>query len=122
MPPRPRPFFPNPFAEHRHDCLICTAAATWATAAEETARRCPEGQRLSTWMNTRHIPTRLGPRPPSRPHDTRTYIWSTCTRCGWYACFLEDQQAMEHTLAIQEHARDACALPDGQLPLPTGTP
>ncbi|MEU7291467.1 hypothetical protein AB0A81_40765 [Streptomyces flaveolus] len=51
-------------------------------------------------------------RPP------RTFLWSRCTRCGWYACFLEDQQAMEHTMAVQDHARDACEL-DGQMLLPT---
>lgn len=111
-------FFPNRFAEHRHNCTACTTAAASATVAEDIERRCPEGRRLSTSMDTRHIPTWTGPYPPSRPKDTRTFIWSRCTRCGWYACFLEDQQAMEHTMAVQDHAQDACA-PDGQLPLPT---
>ncbi|WP_327411212.1 hypothetical protein OG458_42315 (plasmid) [Streptomyces sp. NBC_01281] len=119
MPTTNRPFFPNRFAEHQHGCTACTAAAAVATVAEEVTRRCPEGQRLSAHMDTRHIRTWMGPRPPSRPKDTRTFIWSRCTRCGWYACFLEDRQAMEHTMAVQDHARDACA-PHGQLPLTAG--
>lgn len=111
-----RPFFPNRFAEHRHDCAACTAAATAATVAEDIEQRCAEGRRLSARADTSHIRTWLGPRPPSRPKDNRTFIWSQCTRCDWYACFLEDQQAMEHTMTVADHARDACAA-DGQLPL-----
>ncbi|HLU99612.1 MAG TPA: hypothetical protein VKZ89_22515 [Thermobifida alba] len=112
---------PNRFAEHRHGCIPCAAAAASATVTEEVKRRCREGRRLSAWMDTSHIATWMGPRPPSLPRDTRTYIWSRCIRCGWYACFLEDQQAMEHTMAVQDHARDACA-PNGQLPLPMPEP
>ncbi|MFD8900551.1 hypothetical protein [Streptomyces ardesiacus] len=111
------PFFPNRFAEHRHDCPVCTTAGASATVAEVLARRCPEGRRLSAHADTRHIRTWLGPRPPSRPKDNRTFIWSRCTNCHWYACHLEDQQAMEHTMAVRDHARDACAS-DGQLPFP----
>lgn len=110
-------FFPNRFAEHRHGCTVCTTAATAATVAGDIDHRCPEGRRLSAWMDTHHIHTGMGPYPPSRPQDPRTFIWSRCTRCGWYACFLEDQQAMEHTMAVQDHARDACET-DGQLTLP----
>ncbi|MER7195769.1 hypothetical protein [Streptomyces flaveolus] len=117
-PAAPAPFFPNRFAEHRHACTTCTLAAASATVSEDVERRCPEGRRLSARTDTRHIHTSIGPYPPSRPNDTRTFIWSRCTRCGWYACFLEDQQAMEHTMAVQEHARDACE-PDGQMLLPT---
>ncbi|MEU2057136.1 hypothetical protein [Streptomyces bungoensis] len=112
-------FFPNRFAEHRHNCPTCTTAATSATVAEDLQRRCPEGRRLSAWVDTSHVRTWMGPYPPSRPRDPRTFIWSQCTRCDWYACFLEDQQAMEHTMAVQEHARDACET-DGQLALLTG--
>ncbi|MFF8478693.1 hypothetical protein [Streptomyces sp. NPDC015414] len=110
-------FFLNRFAEHQHRCTVCTAAAA-AVVAEDIARRCPEGQRLSPRMDTRHIRTWMGPDPPSRPNDPRTFIWFRCTRCDWYACFLEDQQAMEHTVAVQDHAHDACET-YGQLPLPT---
>ncbi|MFE8941179.1 hypothetical protein ACFYNX_27355 [Streptomyces sp. NPDC007872] len=116
MPSSSRPFFPNRFAEHRHTCPACTAAANTPTVAEEVQQYCAEGRRLTAPVDTSHIRTWLGPRPPSRPTDARTFIWSTCTRCGWYVCFLEDQQAMEHTMAVKEHARDACAS-DGQLSL-----
>ncbi len=56
-----------------------------------------------------------------RPTGPGRRIRSRCARCDRYTCFLEDRQAMEHTMAVQEHARDACAQ-DGQLLLPTESP
>ncbi|WP_331726054.1 hypothetical protein [Streptomyces sp. NBC_00470] len=110
-----KPFFHNRFEEHQFGCPTCTTAAAAATVAAELAGYCPEGTRLSSRPDTSHIRTSIGPRPPSRPRDVRTFMWSRCTLCGWYACHPEDQQAMEHTMRVTEHAQDGCATQDGQL-------
>ena len=49
------------------------------------------------------IRTHVGPRPPSRPNDQRTFIWSRCWDCGWLAEHLEESQSMQHTIETAEH-------------------
>ena len=49
------------------------------------------------------IRTHVGPRPPSRPNDQRTFIWSCCWDCGWLAEHLEESQSMQHTIETAEH-------------------
>lgn len=55
-----------------------------------------------------HIRTYIGPRPPARPTDVRTFIWSLCTRCPWTICYLEDRHAMRHTIEMFDHAEEGC--------------
>jgi hypothetical protein len=64
-----------------------------------TTTAVPDQSDIRTW---------IGPRPPSRPHDCRTFIWSRCSRCTWYACHLEDSRSMQHTIEVFDHARSDC--------------
>lgn len=52
------------------------------------------------------IVTSIGPYPPSRPKDPRTFIWSRCRGCGWGATHPEESRSMEHCIAVAEHRCD----------------
>lgn len=49
------------------------------------------------------IRTHVGPYPPARPKDSRTFIWSRCWECGWTVAHLEESQSMQHTIEVGEH-------------------
>ena len=49
------------------------------------------------------VRTYIGPYPPTKPKDTRTFIWSRCDSCGWLAVHLEESQSMQHTIVVSEH-------------------
>ncbi|MGY3056135.1 hypothetical protein ACVWZD_000379 [Streptomyces sp. TE3672] len=98
--------------DHAARCAQCTAAAT-------PPDRCSEGKRLTFYADTSNIRTSIGPYPPSRLKDPDTYIWSTCTLCGWYVCHNEYRNSMQHTIEVNDHARSACAE-RGQLSLFSG--
>lgn len=48
------------------------------------------------------IRTHVGPRPPTKPTDTRTFVWSRCHDCGWLAVHIEEH-SMAHTIDVAEH-------------------
>lgn len=50
-----------------------------------------------------NVRTHIGPRPPTRPSDVRTWIWSRCWECGWLAEHLEESQSMQHSIEVAEH-------------------
>jgi hypothetical protein len=95
--------------DHAAGCPTCAADP-------RPSERCPTGEQLTFYADLSNIRTYVGPYPPSRRKDYRTFIWSTCTVCGWYACHLEDQQSMQHTIETFDHARSGCAE-QGQLSL-----
>ncbi|WP_431959391.1 hypothetical protein [Actinacidiphila sp. bgisy160] len=64
--------------------------------------------------DTSHLRTYIGPYPPARPKDTRTWIWSKCDRCPWTVCYLEDRNSMRYTIEFWEHAEQGCG--PGEVP------
>jgi hypothetical protein len=54
----------------------------------------------------------IGPYPPGRPTDPRTFIWSVCPGCGiTIGPHIEDRDSMLHTIETSEHEK--LCLPEG---------